>query len=429
MIQKRVNLLCILMMGLFAVSLAACADETNGDPIDGDVDCDVTPDDPACEKTDDKVDCRETPEADECLVRQRVDKYNERRCPELKEAANANLRFEEKFKNHMNARNMSNVFNKSYGEDTLVRPGEAQVIKGRFWSNNDNIPGGGKGPEGEEVAIFRQKDDGTWEILAEAVTDNRGSYEAEVSEADRFERGKHRILSILKADGTCVEHGVFVFEENFETILTDIDATLTTADEEMIEQMLGPKGLEYVPHKLDGAVEYTNAYDNKGFLMLYLSARPVDYLSWTRIWLREEGFPYGPSKGAPNLVFGSTAASYKKGYVEHILNDLSWKILYGYGNAFSDVDGYVDGGIPKDKVYMVNEAGCPEDSVDLECTCYVGSAESKCEKFTDLDTTPYAEQDGVAYRGTIAIKPNKSYSEHIEAWINPHADSNTPHNQ
>src|SRR5690625_6652121 len=52
----------------------------------------------------------------------------------------------------------------------------------------------------------------------------------------------------------------------------------------------------------------------------------VDYLSWTRIWLREEGFPYGPSKGAPNLVFGSTAASYKKGYVEHILNDLSWKM-------------------------------------------------------------------------------------------------------
>lgn len=420
--QKRVHLLSILILSLLAMAFAACSDE---DPPGGEVDCDVTPEAAECEPPDgDTVDCKETPEADACLVRQRADKYNTRRCPELEDPANENLQLAEKFKTYANARSMSAKFNKSYGEDTLVRPGETQVIKGRFWSNATNLPPAGSGPENEDVAIFHQNDDGTWEVIAEAVTDADGRYEAELSEENAYERGSHRILSILKADGTCVEHGVFVYEEGFETILTDIDATLTTADQEMLDQMM--LDLEYIPAVLDQADTITNMWDDKGYLMLYLSARPHDFLSWTRMWLREEGFPFGPSQAATSLVHGTTAAAYKKSYVERILNDLNWKILYGYGNAFSDVDGYVDGGIPKDKVYMVNEAGCPAGSTHSECTCYVGSTDSKCNKFTDLDATPYADQDGVAYRGTIEIQPNKSYADHIEEHVKDHPESNTP---
>lgn len=410
---NRVYLGLCALLAVAALSMTACDDSDNSP-----VDCNETPDDPSCEE---EVDCNETPDALQCLTPKTNNTHNERRCPELVD--HENLRITENFNNNRNVTRMSRKFNKSYGEDTLVHPGETQTIEGRFWSGKTNMPGNGNGPEDEAVTIFHQVDD-AWEILAEAITDNSGLYKVDLPEDKNFPRGTHRILSVLNADGTCVEHGVFVFEEDFETILTDIDATLTTDDNEMIHQMLND--LEHVPPKLDGAEEITNRWNDKGFLMLYLSARPVDYLSWTRIWLREEGFPYGPAKGADNLVVGSTAASYKKAYVERILNDLNWKILYGYGNAFSDVDGYVDGGIPKEDVFMVNEAGCPAGSTDKECTCSTESDDSACEKFTDLEAVPYADQDGVAYRGTVEIQPNTDYADHIVEHVKDHRDSNTP---
>lgn len=415
----RVDLLLCLLLAAFALSTSACEDD--GKPS---VDCDETPDDPACTVVDPNVNCRETPDDIACLTPRTKGKYNARRCPELEEAGNEHLRIVENFKTYENMRSMAEKFNKSYGEDTLVHPGDPQVIEGRFWSADSNLPKNGKGPKNEDVTIFYQTDDGTWDVLAEAVTGNTGLYQVDVPDDKLFPRGDHRILSVLNADGTCVEHGVFVYEQNFETILTDIDATLTTDDNEMIHQMMSD--LEYIPPKLDGAEEITNLWNDKGYLMLYLSARPVDFLSWTRIWLREEGFPYGPAKGADSLVLGSSAATYKQAYVEHVLNDLGWKILYGYGNAFSDVDGYVDGGIPKENVFMVNEAGCPAGSTDKECTCSTESDDPKCDAFDDLQAVPYADQDGVAYRGTVEIQPNTDYADHILEHVKDHAPSNTP---
>lgn len=424
---KRTKILLCLILAAMTLSLAACSDDDNGDDGNGDGD--------NGDNGDGELNCRETPESDECRVPQVESKYNTRRCPELE--THENLRYNEHFLNYGNATAMARKFNKSYGEDTLVNAGDAQVIQGRFWSAKTNLPADGGGPANEEVVVFRSVDpdtpDGDWEILAEAVTDDDGNFEIELPEDDAFDRGRHRILSVLKADGTCVEHGVFVYEEGFETILTDIDATLTTLDDEMLDQMMGDKGLDYVPKKFGASDEMTHAWDEKGYLMLYLSARPVDYLSWTRIWLREEGFAYGPSKGADNLVFGSTAAAYKQGYVEEILNDLNWEILFGYGNAFSDVDGYVDGGIPKEDCFMVNEAGCPEGSTDRECTCTNDSEDERCQKFDDLEDVPYAEQLGKAYRGVNEIpnssyiaNPDASYADHIQEHIEPYPESSNP---
>lgn len=422
---RHASILFGLFLLLISVSFAGCADDDG--PGDTEVDCAETPDDPAC---DTDVDCKETPEDPACLFRPEVDKYNVRRCPELEDDAHEVLRYNDGFEDSRNLARMTEFYNKSYGSDTLVHPGESQTITGRFWSGRNNIPGAGDGPEGEDVVVFRQSDD-AWEVLGEGVTDKDGIYEVDVPAGEEFPRGDHRILSVLKADGTCVEHGVFVYEKAFETILTDIDATLTTLDQEMLDQMLGD--LDKIPAILDHAVEMTNLWDSKGYLMLYLSARPHDYLSWTRIWLREQGFPYGPSQSANGLVHGHTAALYKEGFVQRVLEDLEWNILYGYGNAFSDVDGYLAGGIPAENCFMVNEAGCPseEDAAtknrnDKECICYVGSEDDACDKFDDLDATPYNEQKGVAYRRTNEIDPNNSYETHIDEFVQPHDDSNTP---
>lgn len=406
---RHVSVLLSLLLVAAGISFTACSDDDDPKPVD--VDCDENPEDPAC------------------LVRSEVDKYNVRRCPELDDGAHEVLRYNEGFKNSRNLDRMLEIYNKSYGADTLVHPGEEQRITGRFWSAANNAPGIGDGPEDEDVVVFREVD-GEWKVLGEGVTDKKGNYEVAVADGEEFDRGDHRILSVLKADGTCVEHGVFVYEKGFETILTDIDATLTTLDSEMMHQMF--TDLEYIPAMLDKADDMANLWNDKGYLMLYLSARPYDYLSWTRIWLREEGFPFGPAQTASGFVHGDVAATYKEAFARRIMEDLEWEIRYAYGNAFSDVDGYVNAGIPKADCFMVNESACPSqenaatpERVDNECVCYVGSENDACDKFDDLQETPYIEQDGVAYRGTVEISPNDSYKDHIEEHIKDHPESTT----
>lgn len=303
--------------------------------------------------------CELNPSAEECVdngeegpfFRQKADVYNARRCPELlqDEALVMNAGFAT-----ANARGlMERKFNKSSGGDTLVHPEDAQVITGRFWGADSNLPGSGNGPAEEPVSIFREGSE-NWELLGRATTTTGGTFAFEVPEDLQFERGSHRILSVLEADGTCVEHGVFVYEEGLDTILTDIDATLTTADSEMTYQMFND--LEHVPPKIEDSDLLCQTWAEKGYMMLYLTARPDEYGAWTRIWLREEGYPFGPMETATGFVNGSSAATYKAAFTARILDDLGWVIHFGYGNAESDVDGYTAGGLPAELIYTVNEA-------------------------------------------------------------------------
>lgn len=286
------------------------------------------------------------------FFRTREDIYNVRRCPELKETEA--LRFNAGFTSEKNRTAMNRTFNKSGAEDTMAHSGEEQLVSGRFWSGRLNLPGDGGGPAGETVHSFRQNDAGAWERFLTTTTTVGGVFEGTVPAEESFDVGAHRVLSVLEADGTCVEHGVFIFDEGHDAILSDIDATLTTDDAEMLDQMFN--NLEHIPPKLEDADRLCQAWDEKGYLMLYLTARPQDFLSWTRIWLREEGFPLGPVETADNLVLGETAALYKGAFVARVLEDLGWAIHFGYGNAKSDVEGYTQGGLPIELIYTVNQA-------------------------------------------------------------------------
>lgn len=279
------------------------------------------------------------------------DKYNVRRCPEL--ADNEQLRMGTGFLTQESANLWNLKYDKSYGYDTLADVGDLQTITGRFWRSKSQIPSNGKGAAGETVHVFAEIA-GVWTAIATTKTLEDGYYEVDLSADDAFALGSHRILSILEASGTCVEHGVFVWPKGTQVLVSDIDATLTTDDNEMITQMFND--LEKVPPMMPSADLMIQAWHGKGYGLNYLTARPHDFRSWTRIWLREEGFPLGVVETADSLVVGESAATYKGAFVRRLQDLLEWDIVVAYGNAFSDVEGYDIGEIPKDVQFMVNEA-------------------------------------------------------------------------
>jgi phosphatidate phosphatase PAH1 len=145
-------------------------------------------------------------------------------------------------------------------------------------------------------------------------------------------------------------------------IVTDIDGTLTLSDAEFVTQVVDAT---YVPvAQPDAAALITELYD-RGYLILYLTARPetlalsdgTSARDATEKWLEDEGFPMDSKRTAlvlsPDAVAtGDPTIAYKLGAVQEYQAE-GWQFDYGYGNATTDASAYLQAGIPAEDVYLV----------------------------------------------------------------------------
>ncbi len=153
----------------------------------------------------------------------------------------------------------------------------------------------------------------------------------------------------------------------FPAIVTDIDATLTTADSEFFMQ-LGDGN--YDPVERAGASVLINAYASRGYRVMYLTARAETLVAGdtgetarelTERWLMEHDFPLDADTTtvvlSPMLVLGPATATYKSAALAE-LQTAGWRFDYAYGNAATDITAYADVGIPTDRTYIIGpEAG------------------------------------------------------------------------
>ncbi len=187
---------------------------------------------------------------------------------------------------------------------------------------------------GEYVSAWRQVD-GAWSPLGRALTDDNGEYALEVAEPAG--EGHTTAVAVLEASGGCTTHHTWLYPAGNKVVLTDIDATLTASDEELILEITDSS---YVPKEMTGARAMTTAWAEKGYLVVYITARPHVMRPETRRWLEQQGFPQGPLITANGVVFGDAAAAYKQAWVERILDELAWTVVAAYGNADSDIAAF-----------------------------------------------------------------------------------------
>jgi phosphatidate phosphatase PAH1 len=144
-------------------------------------------------------------------------------------------------------------------------------------------------------------------------------------------------------------------------IVADIDGTLTLSDAEFLTQFVDPT---YVPVPQPDAVTLIAELYDRGYMILYLTARPENLSlsdgttvrEATVAWLESEGFPLDPDRTevvlAPDSTSGSDTTAYKLGSLqEH--QAAGWEFDYAYGNATTDIDAYLQAGIPPADVYIV----------------------------------------------------------------------------
>jgi hypothetical protein len=198
---------------------------------------------------------------------------------------------------------------------------------------------------GENVSLWTYDTTSTtWQSLGTAMTGSDGYYD--LSPGGLAVPNGRPVYAMLEADGTCTEHYNYLLPAGTKVVVTDIDGTLTLNDLELLMQI---PDLTYVPKAMGAAVALTKAWADKGYTIVYLTARTHDLRAESRTWLTDLGFPGGP------LITenGARADVYKTLWLKRMIDNFGWNIVVAYGNADTDITAYANAGIPKDQTFIV----------------------------------------------------------------------------
>ena len=146
-----------------------------------------------------------------------------------------------------------------------------------------------------------------------------------------------RNLSILLVVMLCTSCALLPYEiqetplKPDEAVVFDIDGTLTPSPSAIFTAR-------------QDAAKAVNLIANKGYKIIYLSARPTFLQAGIPNWLKENRFPEGSIHVPQTAADSSDPAGFKK----RILSSYKakgWKFVAAFGDSTTDFEAYADAGI------------------------------------------------------------------------------------
>ncbi|OMJ78980.1 hypothetical protein SteCoe_21108 [Stentor coeruleus] len=160
---------------------------------------------------------------------------------------------------------------------------------------------------------------------------------------------------------------IYLWKSDSKIIISDIDGTLTKSD--LLGHIFYYLGKDWTR---GSAVYFFNLLMERGYHIIYLTARSLSQIESTRTYLNtikqdEKRLPDGPLMMNPSGVLKALAselAKKSKEFKEKILNEIKFLFPEGYfpfysgiGNRSGDADAYAAVGIPRDRIFIINKKG------------------------------------------------------------------------
>lgn len=143
-----------------------------------------------------------------------------------------------------------------------------------------------------------------------------------------------------------------------KAVVFDIDGTLTPSPVEIWEVRAG-------------AANAVKKYANKGYKIIYLSARIPIFQSEIPEWLRKFGFPDGYIFVPKSQQKSNNPAQFKIKILKQLIAH-RWLIVAAYGDSSTDFDAYANVGIPKASIFALKRVGASECQTGKWSRCLDG---------------------------------------------------------
>lgn len=233
------------------------------------------------------------------------------------------------------------------GRDLFLREGDPQwaIAKFAYGFADDDL-------NDEEVEIFLLRNCTTWERLGTAITsrdraphatvegveDTGGRVYFRIPEDRPLGVGWHRVRFVVRGDHTVGEQWIRVVPTGARFVVTDIDGTLTTDENAQFVSLLTGNP----PMANPGGALTLRTLAERGYEILYLTARPEWLEAVTHTWLRNNQFPRGIVHTTLGLTgaTGAPALAFKTGELNAIRARFGYVPEVGIGNTDSDVSAY-----------------------------------------------------------------------------------------
>lgn len=232
------------------------------------------------------------------------------------------------------------------GADVVVNPGAAPLLPGKFTYGLVS-----KDLEDEDVLVWID-DCAGWRSLGRRRTNRDGRISVV---APVLGTGVYEAKFQVAGDQSLTTSYLWILPAGTRVAVSDIDATLTSSDSELFQQILNGS---YIPQTYEGAVALTNAHAQLGHIVFYLTGRPYWLSPQTRSYLDVRDFAQGPVRltdsNSDILPTEDSVGDYKRSKLYALL-DAGLVLDVAYGNATTDISAYLDAGITPDRVWIIGD--------------------------------------------------------------------------
>lgn len=248
-----------------------------------------------------------------------------------------------------------------------------------------------KAIEDEDVALFACTETG-WKSLGTARTDEDGRFGLHLRGDNRLGIGM-RDIYVRSPDGDDFRFLAYVAPVGTPVIVSDVDGTLTQSEGAFPKSIIlgGEVGVQR-----DAAWSFRQAAE-KGYQLVYVTARGDRFTDSTRRWLAEHGFPRGPIRLGRGMFVkpGDDTVEYKWDVIVRLRH--GFDVAAAIGNRATDVKAYRMAGMPARRTFIK----LPEFSRELEDVL----ANHRAIGFESYGPLPLPRRSDAGTVPSVSVKP------------------------
>lgn len=245
----------------------------------------------------------------------------------------------ERWQRRFNRVKLRNLTSNHRANDVIVLEDIAQIVCAKF----------SYGPldfalSGEKVDIFVNSSTAPeWQLLQGSVlTDSHGKLKYELPKEKRLSLGMYKICMKVKCDHSKVEFYMAVLPLDTESVVFSIDGSFAAN--------ISFSGTD--PKVRPGAVDVVRHWQDLGYLIIYVTARPdIQHYKVTN-WLAQHNFPLGMCYFSDGL--SRDPIRQKTETLRHLTGNKSIKLQAAYG-SIKDIHMYASLGVPQNRIFIIGK--------------------------------------------------------------------------
>ncbi|KAL3123119.1 hypothetical protein niasHT_005052 [Heterodera trifolii] len=228
---------------------------------------------------------------------------------------------------------VANLAANHQANDLIVVEGLEQLITARFcYGPMDLVV-----LSHENVLVYVLPSGGEWFLKGVETTDKNGRLSIDLGRS--LPIGIHNVRLIVQGDHTYLSVNIAVVPPGTPVVVFSIDGSLTAS--------VSVTGRD--PRLRPGAVDVVRFWQQQGFLIIYLTARPDMQQRLVSAWLATHNFPQGLLFFTPSL--STEPLRQKTQHIKHLL-DMGICIHAAYGSA-KDIPVYSNAGLESERIFKV----------------------------------------------------------------------------